>query len=100
MKYNIETNKQHNKVYVTVAVKRREKIKQDVVAVYTSDVVKYINENYNPPAAYNLGECLSDPNMSANNLEDKHLVKTWVFSLTKKQVKKTSTKTQGTTKKS
>ncbi len=35
-----------------------------------------------------LGECLNDPNMSANNLEDKHLVKTWVFSLTKKQVKK------------
>ncbi len=55
MKYNIETNKQHNRVYVTVAVSRREKIKQEVVAVYTSDVVKYINENYNPPAAYSLG---------------------------------------------
>ena len=100
MKYNIETNKQHIRVYVTVAVSRREKIKQEVVAVYTSDVVKYINENYNPPAAYSLGKCLSDPSMSANNLEDKHLVKTWVFPLTKKQVKKTSSKTQGTTKKS
>tara|TARA_R100000426_G_scaffold29615_1_gene24563 strand:+ start:1388 stop:1696 length:309 start_codon:yes stop_codon:yes gene_type:complete len=84
MKYDFKIN-DDNQLVVNVTVEARKKVKNPRVVIHRADVVKAINDNFQAPKNYLLGDCLTNRSVYVDNYDLNRLTGCWLFELIQKQ---------------